>query len=169
MPSGRTVAEAVLLLIDGGVAQWLEPMEHNQENDIWFLSKVKDGTLTVNKNGTIFNNKTKRYIGAPSSNGYLKISLTKEKVNGKWIIAHMQVHRLVWLVYNGLIPQGIEVNHCDANKLNPALDNLELLTPSSNSRHAMKAGLLHLFKKGNTYHLLRNRKGRLPYKQNNGA
>lgn len=132
---------------------------HNIENDKWFLEQVNKGVLTVFKNGKIFNNKTNRFIGTLGSGRYPKISLTKEKVNGKWIICHMQIHRLVWIVYCGLVPEGLEVNHKDANKLNPDFDNLELLPPKENIIHALNAGLMHIFELGNKEHAKRKSYG----------
>lgn len=132
-----------------------EVVTHNIENDKWFISQLEAGIISVSEEGRVFNHKTEREIGAMGSGGYPKISLTKEKdENGKWIICHMQIHRLVWLKYKGIIPQGMIVNHKDFNRSNPKLDNLELITLAENTRHAVDAGKMDhtLFKAGNTEH-----------------
>lgn len=43
------------------------------------------------------------------------------------------VHRLVWAAFNGVIPDGMQINHLDENPLNDRLDNLSLVTPKENT------------------------------------
>jgi hypothetical protein len=119
---------------------------HNQENDDWFLAAVSSGHISVSEDGKVFNHKTNRYIGAVGSGRYPKISLSV----GRKEIRHMQIHRLVWLVYRGKISQEVEINHKDTNTNNPSLLNLELITPSGNRLHAIANGRPgYLFQKGN--------------------
>ena len=63
-----------------------------------------------------------------NNRGYLQVSLSKD---GK--ISTKKIHRLVWLAFNGEIPQGLQVNHIDEDKTNNRLDNLNLMTPKENS------------------------------------
>lgn len=109
----------------------------NLENDRWFVKQVKLGKLVVTKSGKVFNTKTKKFIGALGSGQYPKISMADE--NKK--IRHMQIHRLVWLVFKGKIKQGFQVNHKDGVKTNPKLSNLEVVLPSRNATHAIEIGL----------------------------
>jgi hypothetical protein len=51
------------------------------------------------------------------------------------------IHQLVMAAFQGAIPDGYEVNHKDGNKLNNRLSNLEYVTRSENSRHAISLGL----------------------------
>lgn len=108
----------------------------NTEAEIFFVSKVNDGTISVNKDGIVFNNKTNRHIGAIGSGAYPKISmkcLTKDK------IFHIQIHRLLWIVYNGDIDNGMVINHIDFDKSNNNICNLELVTLKQNSQHYVKS------------------------------
>jgi hypothetical protein len=53
----------------------------------------------------------------------------------------VRVHTLVWETYKGKVPKGLQINHKDGNKLNNALDNLEVVTNAQNVRHAFLTGL----------------------------
>lgn len=69
----------------------------------------------------------KQFVG---NNGYSKVSLCKDaKPISK------DVHRLVYIAFNGEIPEGMFVNHIDENKKNNRLDNLNLLTPKENTNY----------------------------------
>lgn len=133
----------------------------SSQNDAWFLEQVKIGRISVSRYGKVVNLKTKRKIGALSSNRYLKISLFYKRDGGNVIVRNIQLHRLVWVVYRGPIPDGMILNHKDCNKLNPRISNLELSTPKENARHAIANGKYkNLFKTGNKIHLKRKSFGR---------
>lgn len=82
---------------------------------------------TVGDKGTI-NGLRKDNIGYTKSDGY----------RYAWIINHgwRYVHRLVYETFVGDIPQGMEINHKDGNKLNNALYNIELSTHQDNIKHS---------------------------------
>lgn len=67
--------------------------------------------------------------------GYSRFALT---VNGKtrW----MWAHRMVWEAFNGKIPEGLVINHIDANPRNNNLENLEIVTQAENIHHAVRMG-----------------------------
>jgi hypothetical protein len=66
-------------------------------------------------------------------NGYLHLVMSKE---GKF--QRDYVHRLVWRAFKGPIPERMEINHKDGNKINNHLDNLEVCTHRQNYDHAME-------------------------------
>jgi hypothetical protein len=45
---------------------------------------------------------------------------------------YIRLHRWVWETFMGPIPEGLEINHIDHNKLNNSLSNLELVTHREN-------------------------------------
>lgn len=80
---------------------------------------------------------TKEILRIPvlHKNGYLQITLYKDKVT------IYSVHRLVALAFISNPHKKKEVNHLDGNKLNNDYKNLEWSTPSENSKHSYKIGL----------------------------
>ena len=62
-----------------------------------------------------------------TNDGYRRI-----QINGKTILAH----RLVWLFEYGNVPSSMyEIDHIDGNRLNNKVDNLRLVTRSSNCKN----------------------------------
>ncbi len=68
-----------------------------------------------------------------TSAGYKSVSITEDKKSKKFF-----VHRLVMLTFKGA--SKLPVNHIDGNKSNNNLSNLEYVTYSENSLHAVKLG-----------------------------
>ena len=111
-------------------------MRPNREKEAFFVSLVRCGVLSVGSDGVVRNLKTGRVTGKKSAARYCSVSMKRE---GKTL--SMLVHRLVFLVHHGEIPDGFEVNHEDGVKTNNAADNLELLTQGQNEKHAYQIGL----------------------------
>ena len=90
----------------------------------------------ANKYGQIYNKKTKRCsIGNLKSNGYMNMTLSQIGLPQK----NFYIHRLVYEIFNGPIPDKMEINHIDSNKQNNCIKNLELMTRSENAKHAYEA------------------------------
>ncbi len=110
-------------------------------------SLVRDGTLRIDAKGCIWRNyvcskngrkKIKpRRAETRTKKGYLTIVLG---VPGARQTRSMFAHRLVWIAYNGPIPDGLQINHKDLNKANNCLSNLEVVSPSENIQHSYKNG-----------------------------
>lgn len=67
-----------------------------------------------------------RYKNGPS---YYRL-----KVLGKNLLAH----RIVWVLFNGEIPEGYVINHIDNNSLNNKIENLELISQKANCQKTIK-------------------------------
>lgn len=59
--------------------------------------------------------------------GYCRVVLCKQSVQKRYF-----VHRLVWIAFNGQIPEGYEINHLNEVKSNNRLENLNLITHKEN-------------------------------------
>lgn len=77
--------------------------------------------------GLVYNTKTKRYIGNLDSGGYRQIGI---RFKGKTIM--FKVHRLMWAVFVGEIPEGYEIDHINGNRLDNRLSNLRCVTHQEN-------------------------------------
>lgn len=62
--------------------------------------------------------------------GYLKVRLYKDGVSKQFL-----VHRLVWTAFNGAIPEGLELDHINAERYDNRLSNLRCVTSKENSNN----------------------------------
>ena len=72
-------------------------------------------------------------------NGYKAVNLSK---NG--VVNHIDIHRLVAETFLPKDGERNVVNHKDGNKHNNTVENLEWVTYSENSKHAVRTGLLNM-------------------------
>lgn len=49
-----------------------------------------------------------------------------------------RTHRLIWVMFNGDIPDGFVIDHIDRNRANNNLNNLRVVTISQNTRNAKR-------------------------------
>ena len=71
-----------------------------------------------------------------TAGGYLQVRVTIDGVR-----IHALAHRLVWKHFRGEIPEGMQINHINGNKKDNRIENLEVVTPSQNMKHAFRTGL----------------------------
>jgi hypothetical protein len=71
----------------------------------------------------------------PGSKGYLYVTLTND---GKPTCKHL--HTIVARAFLGQRPLEKQCAHLDSNKSNCALENLEYVTPTENSKHRVSVG-----------------------------
>lgn len=107
----------------------------------------QQGVLVLDENGQIWRHKKGCHAGTynpckvvraenKSPKGYLRLTI---QYDGK--LKCIAAHRVVWILNNGEIPPGLEINHKDGVKANNSISNLELVTSSENSLHAVRTKL----------------------------
>jgi len=110
------------------------------ENILWL---VNNNVFEVKPNGEIWRNATFSRTGKEipinpqradcvSSTGYRKVRFGQDSISA---------HHLIWLVFNGNIPAGMEINHKNGIKHDNNPSNLELVTRGGNIKHAYDHGL----------------------------
>ena len=82
-----------------------------------------DGTV-LNKDGTSKSFKTNK-------KGYLFTNWYYDKKSTTHV-----VHRVVWMAFNGTVPDGYEIDHINNVRSDNRLNNLQLLTKSQNNQKA---------------------------------
>lgn len=76
------------------------------------------------RDGQIFKKGKGNPAGYGSSNGYVKTYVSK---TGK-----MYIHRIVWTMHNGDIPEGMQIDHLNGNRSDNRIENLRCVTATEN-------------------------------------
>lgn len=79
--------------------------------------------------GVITFRHSRKPLSTMSTNGYLVARLGNE---------FFMSHRIAWVIINGMIPEGVEVDHMDGDKLNNRIENLRLVSHSVNMKNVGK-------------------------------
>lgn len=112
-------------------------------NGVYFVSNIgrvksTDRTIKIYKRGgytQMYSFKATMLKPRANKNGYLYIGLWKDG-----IMETAYIHRLVTKAFIGPIPSGMQVNHKDRNKRNNCVENLEIVSPAENTKHAYHVG-----------------------------
>lgn len=99
--------------------------------------------------GKIYSYITNRYIGGKDKDGYIIVNLRGD--NG--VKKVFRVHKLIWNIVNGEIPEGMEINHIDENKSNNSISNIYPLSHIDNCNWGTR-----------NERILKNRKGKFKKK-----
>ncbi len=105
--------------------------------EVW--KEIQGFDYSVSNKGNVRNEKT-GYVsaGRKTGNGYKKVTFYKNNVAA----GTAYVHRLVAQAFIPKGEQDIEVNHIDGNRENNCASNLEWVTSSGNTEHAVVTGAL---------------------------
>ena len=127
--------------------QWISVKDHNKtitgqykinkkclsrnKIDIDFIYKnakqFRNSPYYISKEGEVYNVSKGIKLHLEKSGNYLRFT-GQYNLKGK----HFLVHRAVWEVYKGSIPDGYDIDHLDGNPKNNNLDNLEAVTHQEN-------------------------------------
>ena len=96
--------------------------------------RLADGTLSVDCDaGAVYSRRKniyKQFSICIRPNGYAVIGLSFKGV--RYVVL---VHRLFWFACMGDIPDGLQIDHINRNKLDNQLCNLRIVTPQENLKH----------------------------------
>lgn len=107
----------------------------------------------IRENGTIFSKHFKRELdGTLTDDGYNRVCM--KDIHGDF--NKYLTNRVIYTFFNGEIPEGMEVNHKDENKLNNSIDNLNLLSHIDNSNWGTRNERI-----SSTHHLNKKCAGRI--------
>lgn len=91
---------------------------------------------SISNDGQVRNDKTNKILSQSTQQDYKHVTLN---IGGK--AKRMKVHRLVAQTFLENPENKPYVNHKDGNRSNNDVSNLEWVTPSENTKHAVKTGL----------------------------
>ena len=98
----------------------------------------------ISNDGVVFNIRTKRVKKSGLDHkGYLRVRLIDGRDKG----STKKVHRLVAQAYLSEYSEELQVNHKNCVKSDNRVENLEMVTPSQNTKHAWDNGRMTLTKK----------------------
>lgn len=91
----------------------------------------------ISNTGRVFTkNKEKEKALQMDKGGYLKVNIQIFKITKR-----ISVHRAVYESFVGDIPLGMQINHKNGDKTDNRVENLEVVTPYENTKHAWLTGL----------------------------
>ena len=100
-----------------------ETATQHKNNVEWGQAKGFSKYL-ISTDGQVYSLKRDRLLPQGyTQRGYKQVDVC----NDQGIKKHMRVHRLVYMAHIGVIPEGMQINHKDENKVNNCIDNLELI------------------------------------------
>ncbi len=117
------------------------------------IAMVRSGEWEIDTLGRVW--RTSIRTGNRWSGGFRLSPVARRRAEGRLPSGYMMVraelngarvvgvaHRLVWQHFHGDIPDGMVINHRNGQKDDNRPENLEVVTPSGNTRHAYATGLM---------------------------
>lgn len=104
----------------GGYMNWHDFFKYEDGKLIWIYREM--GRDTKRWNGRYSGNEA----GKVNSKGYIEV-----KLHGKMY----KVHRIIWEMHNGKIPEGMQIDHINRVRNDNRIENLRLATNQENQRN----------------------------------
>ncbi len=108
------------------------------KGELWKVVPDREN-YQVSNLGRVQNSKENALMRLTDTNGYLGVDLSKYRKYLKY-----SVHRLVWEVFMGTIPDGHVIHHINHDKKDNRLKNLSCETYSKNTRLAIESDVLKI-------------------------
>jgi HNH endonuclease/AP2 domain len=86
-------------------------------------------SILIYKGGLLFWKDTGFFCEPKLSNGYLSLIYKRR---------YYSFHRVIWTMHNGVIPDGMVVDHINNNRSDNRIENLRLATRTQNSQNTLK-------------------------------
>ena len=99
-----------------------------------FLPIIGYAAYQISDHGHVLSLKSGAILKPQMRGGYPCVTLFRKGCGKRG--HRFPVHRLVVGAFIGPIPAGMQVNHKNGVKIDPKVENLEIVTPSENNRHA---------------------------------
>lgn len=96
--------------------------------EFWRPVRGYVGLYLVSDKGRIKNQRTGKILKPEVSNGYLRVTLCKNRIN-----KHLFVHRIVWEAFKYPIPDGFQIDHRNTIRDENRIENLRCVTPKENA------------------------------------
>ena len=119
----------------------------NGKADLWndqvAMHYLSNGTIEVDQEGRIWRLRSNKAGKHEWKN--IKRIRAENKSLKKYYRVHLNIngskynvlaHRIVWIAHNGIIPEGIDINHKDGKGRNNSPGNIELATRAENVKHS---------------------------------
>ena len=123
------IVESGELLDSLGYKWWSSPASPFSEK-LRMYYYYKDGNIFCKQDNTILKS------SLVDTTGYLTI--TNNNICFDIGVSTITLHRLIFMIHNGDIPEGCDVDHIDQNKLNNKINNLRLLSKRDNQINSKK-------------------------------
>lgn len=93
------------------------------------LTQLELNEIFTYKNGRLFyKNETNTHRAGDQVAGYVLRGYRYIYLNG----ANQTESRIIWILMNGVIPNGMQIDHINMDKLDNKIENLRLATPRQN-------------------------------------
>lgn len=115
-------------------------------NDYLIQEILNDPTFDIREDGSIWrrNQMTGNHYYSDPSYPLRRVDRLYETIR-YWGVPYkgktISVHRIIYARFNGMLKEGLEINHIDGNKANNHPSNLEQISVKENNVHAVMNGL----------------------------